>query len=409
MKQIQIILFFLTLPFVSHAQIYKCTSDEGLTIYKGEPCNAAEKLKQVINSEKIKSHSGFDMAIKKNSLLGKNLLLNSSFEKQLLDWRVPLGALWTNNGGVNNSGALVMQAQKPPEDKYIHETKLQQCVVLGDGEKFRLSADFRYIQAPKKKYANRANVVWYTSRDCSKGGQYGGYIEPKRYTQGWQKIQRNNLKPSLGAKSALISVVQRGRYTEGKKALWDNIRFEVTEVFKPSANSRAVNTKKNSTTLAKGENYLLNGSFKNNLKSWRHNRNVTWSGIFGDKHAGAAKVDAISTRGSIGSGAFSQCVNIGNNKKFVLGGSFKRDENSAQKGDARIRLTWYGGKNCTGRGRTDTHSKNPKNLPGWQRLYIDGLQAPTNTQSALVEIIKVVSGKGKFTAYWDDIYLKAIE
>ena len=409
MKNFVAAICCMFISMCSYADIYKCTNAEGLTTFKDSPCGKTDKLKTVIKPEEIlKKNLGYEVVVEKNDTLGKNLLRNNNFEKKLIDWKVPLGAFWSNNGGVNKSGALVIQAKKPPEDKYIHETKVQQCILLNAGQKFGLYAKFRHLKIPEKSHANRANVVWYESVDCTSGGQYGGYIEPKQYINGWQELRRENLKPALGSRAALITIVQRGRYSGGGKAIWDNISFEATEVFEQSKQQARAALKKDEHTLAIGKNYLLNGDFNKSIDAWRADNKISWSGIYGDSRPGSAKVDAVSKTGSIGSGAFSQCVNIGSNRKFILGGSFKRDDTSIQKGDARLRLTWYGGKNCSGRGKTSSKSKNPKAISGWQRLEIIGLSAPYNAQSALVEIIKVVSGKGKFTAYWDDIYLKAV-
>lgn len=393
----------------AYADIYKCINSEGLIIFKDSACGSSDTLKIIKPETPYDKDLDYEVVIDNKGPLGKNLLLNSSFEKKLVDWRVPLGAFWSNNGGVNKSGALVIQAKKPPEDKYIHETKVQQCVQLGAGEKFGLYANFRHMKIPEKRHANRANVVWYESSNCTTGGQYGGYIEPKRYATGWQELGNRNLKPALGSIAAMITIVQRGRYSNGGQGIWDNIIFTPTEIHNRSVRNSNQSAKNDEDTLAKGENYLLNSAFNKSVESWRHGRDITWSGIQGDRKPGSAKVDAISKTGSIGSGAFSQCVNIGRNVKFVLGGSFKRDEHSTQKGDARLRLTWYGGKNCSGRGKTSNKSKNPEDIEGWQKLKIVGLRPPYKAQSAIIEIIKVVSGKGKFTAYWDDIYFKAVD
>lgn len=403
----------LFVPFsVAQAKIYKCVNSEGLATYKDSPCGSSSTLKNIIQTESLpKTNLNYDVEISKNTILGKNLLLNSSFENNLIDWRVPRGGYWTKNGGIKKSAALVMQAGIPAEDKYIHETKVQQCVLLNDAKKFGLYAMFRHTKEPEKLLANRANVTWYETADCTTGGQFGSYIEPKKYINGWQELRNDRLKPALGAKAALITIVQRGRYALGNKALWDNISFEAVEVFQQSkkrSNSKSLN---DNDTLPLGINYIKNGSFKRNVDGWRGERSkyVTWIGIQGDTHPGAAKIDAVSKTGSIGSGGISQCVNIGGNKNYTLGGSFKREEHSIQKGYAALRLTWYGGKDCSGGGKTINRSQKTKQIVGWQRLKIEDLKPPFKAKSAVIEIIKVVSGKGTFTAYWDDVYFIATE
>jgi len=410
MKQILLSIGITLAPVFVYADIYKCTNDEGLTIYKDSACGSTDETTKIIKPEVIKKENlHYEIVIDQDSALGKNLLLNADFENKLIDWKVPLGAFWSNNGGVNKSGALILKAPKPPEDKYIHETKVQQCVHLGEGEKFGLYAKFRYIKIPESAYANRANVVWYESTDCTSGGQFGGYIEPKKYVSGWQELRNNYLKPALSAKAALITIKQNSRYSAGGEGIWDNVSFEATEVYTQSKRTLKKTSTQDENTLAKGKNYLLNGSFNKTVEHWRADKKTTWSGLQGDRSPGSAKVDAMSKTGSIGSSGFSQCVNIGNNVKFILGGSFKRDEGSAQKGDARLRLTWYGGKSCMGRAKTSNKSADPKNISGWQKLEIIDLRPSYNAKSAVIEIIKVVSGKGTFTAYWDDIYFKAVD
>jgi len=395
---------------VSSPETYKCINSEGLIVYKDSECDKSHTGQKITKPDTDHDNTlDYEIVIEKDPVLGKNLILNGTFENKLVDWRVPLDTYWSNNAGVNKTGALVIQAKEPPKNKYIYQTKVQQCVRLNDGMTFSLSAKFRHSKIPAKAHANRANVVWYEAAGCSAGGQYGGYIEPKMNLNGWQEISNSRLRPALGAKSAMVTIHQRGRFSNGGQGIWDNIEFSATEVHERSTDNVDDKESEAHYTLDLGQNYLLNGSFDINVESWRAGNKVSWSDIQGDAYPGSAKVDAVSTSSSIGSGGFSQCVNIGNNKKFVLGGSFKRDENSTQKGDARLRLTWYGGNNCSGRAKTSNKSRNPKAIPGWQRLIIDDLIPPANAKSAVVEIIKVVSGKGMFTAYWDDIYLKAVE
>jgi len=415
MKLLLLITSLFVVCINANANIYKCVNSEGLTIFKDSPCNKADKIRKIIKPDiEYDKELDVEIIVDNKGPLGKNLLKNSKFENKLLDWKVPLGAFWTGKHGFNQTGGLVIQAKKPPEDRYIHETKVEQCVLLGEGEKFGLYARFRHTIAPDKAHANRASVVWYESTDCTRGGQYGGYIQPKQYVAGWQHLQNNYLKPALGAKAALISIVQRARYAAGAKAVWDNIEFMATQIHNQSGvvnkqERSAQRKRQDEHTLSIGKNYLLNAEFNNDVAAWRPGWKVSWSGIQGDRLPGSARVDAISKTGGIGSGAFSQCVNIGRNVKFILGASFKRDENSSQKGSGRLRLSWYGGNNCTGRGKTDTRSADPKYIKGWQKLLTKKLTAPYKAKSALIEVIQSVAGKGRFTAYWDDLYFKAVK
>ena len=410
MKQIVVLLFiFLSVTPVSYADAYKCISDAGETVYRDRECISNEKLeKKIIFEVKTKNDSGLSSDVDENSPLGENLLKNHSFENQLIDWRIPLGAVWTNDGGVNNGGALIIHTDQAPDDKYIHETVVSQCVPLSTGEKFKLSAEFRGLKTPLAAHANRANVIWYESIDCTTGGQWGGFIEPKKHIHIWQKISSNNLTPALGAKSAKITIVQNGRYHNNADAYWDNIVFTPTEMFVQSEQDSSF-TIDESSTMPLGNNQVLNGGFDRDISSWRPGWPTEWSGIHGDSLPGSAKVRAQSAYGTIGAGAFSQCVNFGSNTNFEMGASYRSDENSSQKGSGRLRITWYGDENCGGRAKTDTNHADPEDVSGWQKLRISGLQAPPNSASAKIEIIQTVLGKGQHTVHWDDIYISAVE
>lgn len=409
MKQILFLIGIAFITPVSHAAFFQCTNYAGETVFKDSECSDDETLEQKIDPESLSNrNSVFTPVVDNSNPLGKNLLKNSAFENKLLDWIIPLGVTWSSNGGSNNSGALMIQASKPPDDKYIHETVVAQCIILNNGSKFELAAEFKSLETPSKVHANRANVIWYESTDCTTGGQWGAYIEPKKYVSSWQKLSRKNLTPALGAKAAKITIVQNGRYSNNGKGHWDNINFMATEVFDQSENNTGDKID-NSLTLRPGVSYVLNGEFNKDITSWRPGWKTEWSGIQGDSFPGSAKVTAQSKSGSIGKGAFSQCVNFGANSIFELGASFKRDESSTQKGGGRLRLTWRAKQNCHGASKTTSKSADPQDISGWQRLKINGLRVPEDAQSATIEIIQSVVGKGEFIVYWDDIYFKAVE
>lgn len=409
MKQTLLLISIAIFTPFSHAEFFQCTNEYGETIFKDSACDDDETLNQKIDPASLsKNHSVFTAVVDNSNPLGKNLIRNSAFEDKLIDWVVPLGALWSSNGGVSRSGGLIIQAEKPPEDKYIHETVVSQCVVLNGGSKFELTAQFKSKGTPLKVSANRANVIWYEASDCTTGGQWGTYIEPRKYKAGWQNLKRKNLTPALGARAAKITIVQNGRFSKNQKGHWDNFRFFATEVFEQSEVGKNT-TVKDEFALDPDTNYILNGDFKDGISAWRPSWKTEWSGIQGDTFPGSARVTASSTTGSIGRGAFSQCVNIGANSNFVLGASFKRDENSIQKGGGRLRLTWKEKQNCKGSGRTTNKSADPQYIAGWQKLRITGLHAPKTAKSATIEIIQTVVGKGNFIAYWDDIYFLAVD
>ena len=146
MKQALLLISIAYFTPLSHAAFYECTNKAGETIFKDSECDDSETLNQRIDPESLsKKHSVFSPVVDDSNPLGKNLVLNADFEDQLIDWVVPLGALWSSNGGIRNSGGLIIHADKPPEDKYIHETVVSQCVVLNGGSKFGLSAQFKSL------------------------------------------------------------------------------------------------------------------------------------------------------------------------------------------------------------------------------------------------------------------------
>ena len=346
-----------------------------------------------------------------DGLLGKNLLKNASFENEFLDWHVPLGVSWSDNEGVNSSGVVVIQADIPPEDRFTHETKMWQCVLLPNGEKFQLKGEFKTEEVLSDKYAenapfvNRVNVIWYESKNCASGGQYGWFIEPKNI-YGWQSLKSVHLKPAFKAIAAKITIVQRGRYARGYKGYWDNISFAVSEVFQPS--SQVVGKPDPRYTLMLNENYIRNGEFNNGVADWSARR-AQWSTV-GNQAPGSAKVTFNSEKGSFGSGAMNQCVNVGENTKFDFGASVKRDEASTQSGGGRIRVSWNEKENCMGRVKADVHWADiDKERKGWQILEARGLIAPSGTQSVHIELIQSIAGPGTYSVFWDDVYFKAVK
>ncbi|MFT5260514.1 MAG: hypothetical protein ACI9J2_002123 [Saprospiraceae bacterium] len=98
-----------------------------------------------------------------------------------------------------------------------------------------------------------------------KCGQFGGYLEPGLEKQNWQKVYRGKLKPSLGAKSAQIEIVQSQRGNNHPEAIWDDISFSIasTTTYEDTCEEST-----EITTRPLGDNYLLNSGFNTNLQSW---------------------------------------------------------------------------------------------------------------------------------------------
>lgn len=415
MKYVVLLVSTVLLSPLSYAAIYQCTDVEtGKITFKDKPCQSSEVLDKKIEDESninlntVESHTNNKSEY--TSPLGKNLLINSSFENQLIDWRVPLGGSWSHNQGVATSGALIIQADIPPQDKYIHETTISQCVLLPKGEKFQLKGDFKAEKvlsgeyAEKAKFANRVNVIWYESTDCTIGGQFGWYIEPKNI-YGWQSLKKGELKPAFKAKAALINIVQKGRFSRGHKGYWDNISFSVSEIFEQS--KKTVNVPNPKYTLALNKNYIKNGTFTKDLAGW-HAWKAKWS-IVGNRTVGSANVTFADKNSGFGAGAMDQCVNIGKNTSFDFGASVKKNTSSTQTGSGRIRVSWNAKENCKGRSKTDSNSADFKDADGWQHLQVNHLVAPKGTQSVHIELIQSIAGSGRFSVYWDDVYFKAVK
>ena len=378
------------------ARVFKCSDDNGNIIFTDRECKTGEAL--IDNIDKTILTTNTTSLNIEESPLGKNILLNPSFENKLIDWLVPLGAHWTNNGGINSSAGLIIHASKPPDDRFIYETTVEQCIPLESGEMYQLKAKFKFDKPPIKYTANRANVIWYESIDCTTGGQWGAYLEPK-ISYDWQSLERNNIKPALDAKAAKITLVQNARYSNDGQAFWDDIHFAPSKLFEQSKPSRS-----NSLHSDPGFNLLLNGAFYSGLQNWSIGWKTHHTLTEGAAAAGAAKVTAHSTTGSTGKHAMSQCVDINPDSQFEIGASFKRDELSTQEGGGRLRVTWYEKPNCQGRAKTDINWRDPENKRDWQKIKITGLTSPTSANSAKIEIIQHVKGYGEFTSYWDDVY-----
>lgn len=411
MKYIVFLLGLTSFYVSSHAEIFQCRDQSGKTIYKDSECQNDEVMEDKIDIISLRKKTNIATPqIDTSSPLGKNLLKNEAFENRLVDWRVPIGAAWSNNQGAQVSGALIIQSDIPPDDKYIHETTVAQCVVLGPGEKFQLKAQFKAEKiltgehAEKAHIANRANVIWYESTDCTTGGQYGWFIEPENIT-GWQNLSSGSLKPAFKAKAAKITIVQNGRYSRGYKGYWDNISFAASEVFEQS--EKQVKKPNKKYTLTNNRNYVKNSGFINDLASW-HAWRTKWSSK-GNTSPGSAKVTFESKKGGFGAGALDQCVNIGENTTFDYGASVKKDQASTQKGGGRIRVSWNDKENCSGRSKTDSKSADIKDVYGWQKLEVNNLIAPSGTHSVHLELIQSIAGSGRFSVYWDDVYFKAVD
>lgn len=417
---IKIVFFIVMNSLVSSAlaDVYKCADKNGKVFYQNEPCgDGATELGKIRTDKTVPkrhtptSDSSLDQSSQKstasstekpvgNSILQKNLLSNPGFENNLARWSYKDDVKWQPGKGQFGSSALKIHARKPPDDKYIHETIVSQCVPIWNGVKFKLGGSFLYEGFPQKSHANRIRVIWYESKDCTKGGQFGSYAEPKNIS-GWQQLSRENITPALLAKAAKVEIKQNGRYTNNGKAYWDNVYLMATEISDEKPETPGY-------TLPVGFDFIENGHFNQDLSAWRTGWKSSWVSYPGDQNNGAAKIVAASDKSSRGAGALSQCVDFGAGGTFDVGASYKRGASSTQKGGARLRVTWYENAGCRGRAKTTNRHVDTDESMDWQRLRITKITSAPGSISAKIEIIQTVLGPGQHTAYWDDIYFKTV-
>lgn len=341
---------------------------------------------------------------------GRNLLRNSAFDSSLDQWSYETGVFWSENGGTSESGALLINApQIESKSRRIYSKSIDQCVRLGNGTMFSAEANFRYLDnLPQRPSVNRIHIYWYESLDCKKGGQYGSYLEPKLEENTWQKVSRNKLKPSLGAKAAKIIIEQRQDGNNNAEAIWDNISFFITSSKKTDARSKASVTE---DTKPFGENYVLNSSFDVDLQYWWPNpsKRLQWRSLDGTERRGVMAAKLTNKRQvSLGTGSFSQCVNIGTHKRFKLGALVKVADESTQRGGGRLRPTWHEYRDCEGRSTTSgRHADIEKDEEGWQTLYVDQLIPKFDAKSVRISMIHSIDGSGEHLLLWDDVYFNA--
>lgn len=311
----------------------------------------------------------------------ENLVQNHSFDNGYESWDVELGAQV-------NSGSLLIEGWKPPEDIHVADQKAVQCIPLEKAEEYSVYAKFRQDIVSENPYANRLEVIWKDTQDCSDGGQWGGYLQPAART-GWQMLGPNNLRPSLNARAVLISINQRDANPDEGAVFWDDI------VFEPARRIKLY------------ENLVANPGFDNTLSDWKWKTWKTrWEADHGHAEPGAAEVEAEATAPSA---SFTQCMWIGDRSLFTAAISFRRDYRSASGGNALFRLIWYAEPRCQGASRIAGQSAEarPHDFE-WQRLKIDRVRAESSAQSVLIEVIQTARGNGRHVALWDDAYFAAV-
>ncbi len=404
-------LFGLLLMAASlEAKIYRCTDANGKIKLQDRECSSTEQAEE-IDPKKLNERIS---VIAGNGSRGQqfegNRIQNAHFDHGLEFWKSEFDTQafsWINHDGHKSIGATSVQSIPPgnPQKRLIYEVKLSQCVKLDQGRRYRFAASFKAVGEYKSKYANRVNLYWYQSEDCSSQGQFSDYLEPKPNTHGWQRITNEDRLRSLNAKAALITIVQSRTTGNNQKALWDDIELTPTEM-EVSTNSKSKVNQQH--TLPIGQNYIDNGDFKSNLTSWRHSGDTRWINSEGANTPGAARLAILSDKGGLGGHEFSQCINIGANKLFHAGAKVKVDPISTQKGGGIFRFSWYENVDCQGRSQAGFKEDRVENIDGWQELYIDGIETPPGVQSAKVYITRGVNDSGLFAYFFDDVFFKAV-
>ncbi|GLS89302.1 hypothetical protein GCM10007916_03690 [Psychromonas marina] len=357
--------------------------------------------------------------------MGDNLLLNPGFEVNIDGWLLPTEAKIMAGSNTNQSSFLLMQATYIEDNGYNNQIQASQCVAIGNAEEFEVRADFNYQKSPIIAYGHRLNLVWYEGGKCDQGGQYGTYLQPKK-TLGWQTLHDGSIKAALNAKSVQLTLVQNQRTSaielsllekwwsellsffgffyapELAQGAWDNITLIPTKLVK---NTPAELRFSSEYSLPRGDNYLKNPSFDSKAH-WRVWHGGQWVANEEGTNHGALKTSLSSKTNSLGTGAFSQCINLGRGDVFETGIRFKADPESSQTGGGRIRVSWYQDLNCKGRYTTSGRHADPKVIEGWQELHVPELIPAKGARSVVVSVIKSIHGPGQHSAFWDDAYFR---
>lgn len=344
-----------------------------------------------------------------NPRLKNNLVKNAGFDKDLSFWkseRHPENFNWISNNEYRNGIVSVKTIPpKNPDKRVVYEASLSQCVVLDKGRRYRFSALFKAMGQYKAKHANRVNLYWYQSEDCTTQGQFSDYLEPAPDSLEWQHIEHENRLRSLNARSALIRIVQSRTAANNQEAFWDDIELSPTEFEPVTSQNRQ---KKSSPLFPVGHNYIKNGQFTADLSSWRYGGDTQWIADEYNSENGMARLAIFSDKGGYGAHSFSQCINIGSNTAFEAKARVRIDPVSTQKGGGIFRLSWYENENCDGRSQAGFKSDRIDDTTGWQNLVIDRIEAPDTAQSARLNITRGVQDSGLFAYFIDEIYFKSL-
>ncbi|MCG8671153.1 MAG: hypothetical protein MI867_17235 [Pseudomonadales bacterium] len=336
-----------------------------------------------------------------------NLINNYDFDHGLSAWipKYDTDAFsHVTEDSVEQNGVLQVVTSPPlnPVKNRIYSAALNQCVKLRDGIEYRFAASFKAVGDYLSKHANRVNLIWYQSDDCTTKGQFGEYLEPVDDRYGWQRMERKVTR-SLNAKAALIEISQNKVSANNVPALWDAIEL-VPLSFKKQVSLKSMNQ----YTLPIGTNYLKNSTFSEDLEHWRHSGDTTWASDEGVDALGAARLAIFSDKGGYGAHNFSQCVNLGSPRVFAFGAHVKVDPTSTYEGGGILRLSWYEGLKCKGRSQSGFKQDRVEYVQGWQSIGVDQVVAPENAVSARVSFTRGINDSGNFAYFVDDVFFVAI-
>ena len=403
------LMVILLLASGVNAEIYRCLDANGELKYQDKACPDGAQ------SEILDLHLGKQISVaptdQDQTTDGKhNRVQNAHFDQDLQFWTSQRDAQafrWLGQDGHTKPGAVSVHATPPenPQKNVVYEVELSQCVKLDRGKRYRFAASFKAMGAYTSRTANRVNLIWHQSDDCSSYAQFAEYLEPDPQVVGWQRIMRENTLRALNARAALITIVQSRIGGNNQPAYWDDIELTPTELESSAAKTPVVNPR---YTLPVGQNYLQNGEFQANLDRWRYSGDTTWVAHVGSNSPGAARLAIVSKKGGYGADSLSQCVNIGANKVYEAGAKVMIDPASTQEGGGILRLSWFEGEDCQGRNQAGFKADRVKPMAGWQTLTINRIDAPPGAQSARIEITRGVDDTGLFAFYFDDVYFKAL-
>jgi hypothetical protein len=394
-KLIPILLMIMPLSQTNSTQLYRCTDVQGRTAYQDIPCESGAK-------QQVMDMPGSVNTIHSSPIRINNLVKNYNFEEGFKYWEARTAYPGQYKVSVQDdspafsSAVLTLQADSYHKKSHVYELHVKQCIPLTVGGLFSVGAKVNISEELKKPFASRLNVYWHESVDCTSGGQFGGYLQPKNKT-GWQDLKRVRLKSSLSTKAVEIQIVQNAVVSEEATAYWDDITFVLTERRSPLEKAEKIGE-----TFAFGENYIKNPHFEYDSSDWGI---YGWPAEWVNKHGylGVLKVTAESSEQGIGRAVFSQCINFGKNKHFTMGIRFKSDSKNTQSGSGSLRAVWYKQSNCLGESQVLYHTRS-KEISGWQKLAVKRVTAPEGALSVRYEAGQSIAGAGVFSAYWDEAY-----